>query len=66
VSDRIDLTWPDGNGHPFRIVNPELVTYHADVLDAAGKVIGREPWSFTIATVRPASAAEVDVWWWQP
>jgi hypothetical protein len=66
VNDRIDLTWPDGPGHPFRIVNPELVTYHADVLDAQGKMIGCKPWSFTVATVRPASAAEVEQWWRQP
>jgi len=65
VSNRVDLTWPDGPGRPFRIINPELVTYHADVLDAAGKVIGRKSWSFTVATVRPASVAEVDAWWGQ-
>lgn len=29
-------------------------------------MIEREkPWSFTVATARPASAAEVDQWWQQ-
>lgn len=60
MSERVDLTWPEGNGHPFRVLDAELLTYFDPVLDADGKQIGSKPWSFTIASARPASAAEVE------
>ena len=27
MTEHIDLTWPDGDGHPMRIVKAELVRY---------------------------------------
>ena len=59
MTKHIDLTWPDGNGHPMRIVNPELVRYGRDqeIIKNGKAVIERTVTEFTVATARPATEA---------
>lgn len=62
--DRIDLTWPDGDGHPMRIVEHELVSYTEELpmIVNGKKVIERTKTEFTVASARPATEAEVQAW----
>lgn len=64
MSEKIELTWPDGDGRPMRIINPELVSYPRETTVTRGgkKVIERTITEFTVASVRPATAAEVKRW----
>lgn len=60
----IELTWPDGEGHPMRIVSTELVSYPIEtpVTKNGKKVIERTRLEFTVASARPATEAEVQAW----
>lgn len=64
MTDRIDLTWPEGNGHPMRIVDQSMVVYGRDeeVIEAGHKVIKRSRVEFTVAKARPATETEVQKW----
>ena len=61
MRDRIVLTWPDGNGHPMRIVDTEIVRYvkYNQVTKNGTKVNERTVTEFTVASARPATEAEV-------
>ena len=59
-----DITW--ATGKPCALLDKQIVTYHEPVLDAKGKVVGAKPWSFTVASCRPATAEEVEAWRAQP
>lgn len=64
MPEHIELTWPDGDGHPMRIVDQELVSYteeHPMIVEGK-KVIERTKTEFTVASARPATAAEVRKW----
>lgn len=65
MTDRIDLTWLDGNGHPMRTIKSELVRYPGadrEVIKNGKKVIERTVTEFTVVTVRSATEAEVRKW----
>ena len=64
MTDRIDLTWPDGDGHPMRVLDPEPIRYAVDttVIENGKKVVKTTLAEFTVATVRPATEAEVRKW----
>jgi hypothetical protein len=64
MTERIDLTWPDGDGHPMRIVSSDPVSYQRTetVIEAGKKVVKTTRVEYTACTVRPATEAEVRKW----
>ena len=61
MSEKIDLTWPDGDVHPMRIVSTEVVSYpiECQVKKNGKKVIERTRLEYSVASARPATEAEV-------
>ena len=64
MTEHIDLTWPDGDGHPMRIVSADPVCYEREetVLENGKKVIKTTQVQFTVCSARPATEAEVRKW----
>jgi len=67
MPDKIDIYWPR-DGEPLLIVNPEIVeyTHEHEVMRNGKKVVEVSKTAFTIASCRPATAAEVAAWREQP
>jgi len=64
MTERIDLTWPDGDGHPMRIVDSQRVRYgkDEDVIRNGKKAVERTITEFTVLSARPATEDEVRQW----
>ena len=61
---RIELTWPDGDGHPMRIIDSNPVAYEREetIVENGKKVIKTTQIQYTACSARPATAAEVRKW----
>jgi hypothetical protein len=68
LSEKINLTWPESDDRPWRILNSERVCYpiEHEVLKNGKKVIEQTRVEFMVATARPATEAELQQWKDQP
>ena len=64
MSEKIDLTWPDGDGHPMRIVDSNPVSYETKqtIIENGKKVIKTARVEYTACSARPATEDEVRKW----
>ena len=63
MSEKITLTWPDGE-HPMRIIDCNPVHYLKDVtvMENGKKVVKTTAIEYTACSVRPATPPEVRKW----
>ena len=64
MTEHIDLTWPDGDGHPMRIISSDPVSYEREetIMENGKKVIKTTKVEYTACRARPATEAEVRKW----
>lgn len=64
MTDRIDLTWPAGDGHAMRIIDSNPVSYEREetIMENGKKVIKTTKVEYTACSARPATDAEVRKW----
>jgi hypothetical protein len=64
MTEHIDLTWTDADGHPMRIVDSNPVSYEREetVMENGKKVIKTTKVEYTACSVRPATPSEVRKW----
>jgi len=63
MTDRLDITWATGSA--CVLVDPQLVSYpRSRRVKVDGRMVEEwlAPLEFTVASARPASAAEVERW----
>ena len=64
MTEHIDLTWPDGDGHPMRIIDSNPVSYEREetIMENGKKVIKTTKVEYTACSARPATEAEIRKW----
>lgn len=64
MTEHIDLTWPDGDGHPMRIIDCGPVSHEIEetVVENGKKVIKTTKVEYTACSARPATPSEVRKW----
>ena len=64
MTEHIELTWPDGEFKPYRIIDSNPVSYALEetVVENGKKMIKTTRVEYTCCSARPATPSEVRKW----